>query len=548
MAVTTPSYRPASNLEIARAIRGEASNSYRSRVPEATQANIQNTLERMWDYVPNRNEFIDALVNRIGLTIGKSMTYNNPLAIFKRGMLTNGDTIEEIAVGLAQAHVYDTSREYLEKDIFGQYASEVQSRFHKINRAEWYAVTMNEDLLRRAFLNDDGLWNFAAQIMSSATNGDNTDEFLQTCALFSEYERLGGFFKVNVPDIRSAGSTEADAKTFLRSVRSISDTLPLMPSRHYNAAKMPVFSQKEELVLFMSPEAKAAMDVEALATLFNLEYGKAIERIILIPSEVMGIAGAQAILTTEDFFVITDTLISTTQAANPIGLYSNHFFHHHSIISASPFVPAILFTTEAGDVITMLDEPVTGVSEILVADAETGTTVTNLQRGKMYVAAADAETEGDNTAVRWELVSLAGGPLSARTNISQTGVISMSVDESSSSVKVLAYAVDAAYSDRETLKAEKTFGVVGTRIHVWPTDVSTDSDNDGLVEVTAKEPTRAGDVVTIPTVVGVQYKRDNVDVANGSTFTVTASTVVTAVARSGYELVTGSDASWTYLP
>ena len=83
-----------------------------------------------------------------------------------------------------------------------------------------------------------------------------------------------------------------------------------------------------------------------------------------------------------------------------------------------------------------------------------------------------------------------------------------------------------------------------------PAEVHEDADKDGMTEVTPDEPAfdTATDTVTIPSVTGVQYLKDGVNVVNGSEHVITASTVFTATARACYELDTGATASWTYAP
>src|SRR5690606_13770167 len=104
-------------------------------------------------------------------------------------------------------------------------------------------------------------------------------------------------------------------------------------SRNYNAAHMPVAADADELELFMTPEFQAAIDVEALANLFNVAYGEVNSRITVV--DKIGIPDVQAILTTRDFFVVADTYYDTTNQPNPVGLHENFFLHHHQIISAS---------------------------------------------------------------------------------------------------------------------------------------------------------------------------------------------------------------------
>ena len=541
MAVTVPPLRSMSNVAIANAIRGEASNVYQQNVPKATKANVQQTLKDMFNYRPSRNEFVDALVNRIGMSIAESKLYTNPLAKFKRGMLQYGDTIEEIVVGLAEANSYEGNRDYLEKVLFGQAANEVQSAFHKINRQEFFKVTVNETLLQRAFLEANGLWSFTSQLINSAVNADELNEFLVTTSLFRQYYDNDGFFKINTPDIHKAGVTETEVKTFLKSVRAMAETLPFY-SRHYNAAKMPVFANADELELFITPEAKATIDVDALAAAFNIDRADLPSRTTVIPRENFGIPNAQAILTTRDFFVISDTLLENTKTENAVGLYTNYFLHHHEVISASPFVPAILFTTEPGSVINIVESPVTSAKPLELANTA-GVTVTKLTRGALHAVYSEAittPTGGANNAVRYTIASK-GGTLDPRTVVDQNGIVTIAISEESTLITITASTVDG------TKSTSTDFPVIGVRSQVWPLSSNPDADEDNLLEVTPKPVTKSGATATIPKVKGVQYKAAGVDVDAG-TFPLTASTLFTAVATAGYELATGAVATWTLAP
>lgn len=530
-----------SNIEILNAIRGERTNAYQDRIPEATQANIDQVVQNLLDYAPDRNEFVDGLVNRIGLVLFKNQIWSNPLAQFKRGKLEYGDTIEEIMNGLLQARRYIAERDYLEKDIFGKEVPEVKVAYHKVDRQDYYKLTVVEADLRKAFLNPNGLMTFISNLINMAVTSDNWDEFLLMAGLFRNYYKAGGFFKLNVPDVGAEGSTEAEAKLSLRRLRTIAGNLKYL-SRHYNAAGLPVAATPDELILFITPEANAALDVEALAGAFNIEKANFTSRIIEIPKEHFP-AGAWGVLTTRDFFVVADSRLETTNAYNPVGLNTNYFLHHWEVISASLFVPAILLTTEAGDVIEDVDAPVTGVSALTAIDQD-GATVTNFVRGEMYEINAEPVTEGAATAVRYEITSLVTSRL---TRINNSGAIVIGYDETATSVTVTAFAIDSEIPEHS---ASATYDLDGDVITPWPNPtVLSDTDDDSLFEVTPKDLTvDENDDVKIPTVVGVQYKRAGVDVANGSVQHITASTEFTAVARTGYELATGATASWTLAP
>ncbi|QXG07738.1 major capsid protein [Curtobacterium phage Pize] len=472
-------FKAPNNVNILKTIRRNASSQYRERVQPATQANMAQTMAEIMDFQPNRNEFMDALVNRIGLVIARNRSWDNPLAKFKRGMMNFGESIEEVQTGLLESHIYDPQREYLERDLFGVETPDAKSAFHKINREEFYRVTINDQILKRAFLEEEGLSGYIAQLMSAPATSDAWDEFLMTCQLFRNYYDAGGFFKVQVPNIIGLDSDAADAQQTLRIIRGFIDNLPFLSTR-YNAARMPVFASPDELELFISPEANSALDVNALAAAFNIDRQKVNTRQTIIPQEYFNITGAQAILTTRDFFVIADTVYQTTSQPNAAGLTTNYFLHHHEILSASPFVPAVLFTTEPGDPIVINDPVVNSVQPITVKD-RAGTTVTDLARGDMYYVASGLNTtpEGSNEGV----VLTMSGSNSPFTRLDNNGGLLIGADETAEAIALTSTpSSDYIDSDNATNVAPAKLAVTlsGDVARFWPNPgVLDESDVEG---------------------------------------------------------------------
>lgn len=464
-----------SNVEILDVIRENASTVYQSRVPDATKAGIADTVSAMWNYAPTRNEFIDTLINQIGLIIIRDTTWQNPLAKFKRGLLTDGDTIEEIETGLLEAYTYDPKREYLEKAIFGTYENEVQSRFYKINRQNYYPLSVKEVLLRRAFNAAGGLTSFLQKLLAQPSTSDQWDEYLIMSSLFQTAYDADGFFKVNVPDIGSSGSTADDAKFMLREARTLAEKLTFL-SRDYNPAHMPVVAQPDQLELFLTPEVDAAMDVEALAAAFNIDKMQIGSRKTIVRQEDVKIPGFQGLLTTRDWFVCADTFMEMRNSQNPVALQQNFFWHHHQIHAISPFVPSILFTSEDdGTAITVIDYRVDGISAFTIADANADTvTDATVTRGDIYQVSAAATTSpvgGPNTAVRYSIT----GNQSPRTYITQTGILKIGEDEQASTIQVRATAVsDGSFTEVTalTVAGDLVTVTIGAAVDTTPSALS----------------------------------------------------------------------------
>lgn len=528
------------------AVRNVAGPEFAQRIPEATQVNIKANVEQMWNDTRLRNQFIDALVNRIGLTIYKNLSWTNPLAKFKRGMLTNGETIQEIMAGLLEAKSYDANRDELEHEIFGRMTPEVQVSYHHIDRQDRYKLTIPYNDLRQAFLTPNGLSEFVTNLMSSLQNSDQWDEYLIMSRLFAMFDEADAFFNVNVPDLSDFSvDSSLEARHMLKELKRFGNTLPFV-SRVYNPAGLPVAARRDEMELFVTASADSSMDVDALAAAFNIGRAEFASRKTVLPDGAFGIDGAQAILSTRDLFVCADNLIETTSIFNPATLHNNYWMHHWGVYSMSRFVPVVMFNSiRPSTVISETATTVTGMETITVNDLVDGewTSVSSVERGHSYSVFANATTSpegGPNDAVLYNVTGTQ--ELSQFTYITNNGDLKVGPDERNATLTVHTVSL---YNSEQS--ATKDVTVTGDLIIPWPNpEVIPDSDNDGLNEVTPVEPEFADNVITIPSVTGVQYKDGATNLNNGVQVTVTDTKTITAVARSGFELTSGATASWTF--
>ncbi len=336
-----------------------ATNDFQQRIPNPTQHGIDATIDALFDPM-NRNyfnQFIDVLIMRIGETYVHQQAWKNPLAVFKKSRLMYGSTLQEIIPKWIRAHSYIDDAE----DVFKMARPDVAQWFHSQNRRDRYDITVNRDELRSAFTEEGGLNRLVAAILEVPMNSDEYDEYQIMKELFAIYEQKWGFFKVQV----SAPTNQQTAQALLKQFRVYRRKLTY-PTTLYNSGQIedvPVFAKPSELVLFITPEVEASIDVDALAVLFHMEKAEVEQRVIVL--DEFPIDGAQAILTTDDFFMCKDTEYETTSIYNPKTLGQNYFLHHWGIYSISPFVPAILFTTNSATSVSTVTEAFEGISATL---------------------------------------------------------------------------------------------------------------------------------------------------------------------------------------
>ena len=82
----------ANGVNVLNVIRQNATAVYQDRIPEATAENLHEVGDAILTYEAQANEFVNALVNRIGLVILNNRMATNPLAALKKGRLAVGET------------------------------------------------------------------------------------------------------------------------------------------------------------------------------------------------------------------------------------------------------------------------------------------------------------------------------------------------------------------------------------------------------------------------------------------------------------------------
>lgn len=332
-------------------------NDFQQRIPDPTQHGIDATMDALFDPMNKAyyNQFVDSLIMRIGYTYVHQQAFSNPLGIFKKKKLMYGNSVQEMVPKWIRAHSYVDDAE----DVFKMARPDVATWYHSQNRRDRYDITINEQELRTAFTDSYGLNKLVAAFMNTPMNADEYDEYRIMLQLLAFYDNKWGFYKHH---LSAAPTDETTGKEFLTAVRSYAGKLRF-PNTIYNCKAIedvPVFVKPSELVLLLTPDTQAAIDVNTLASVFQLD--KADIRYRTVEVDEFPMPNVVAILTTEDFFQCYDTVYETTSMYNPKTLGTNYFLHHWGIYSVSPFVPAIAFTTDAATSVTTVTQKVTGIT------------------------------------------------------------------------------------------------------------------------------------------------------------------------------------------
>lgn len=356
------------SVDVLNAIRNSASINYRDYVPIATADadSIREIGATIMDYPALQNEFLNALVNRIGRVILTSKSYQNPWAMFKKGFLEFGETIEEVFTNLAKPFQFDPA--VAENEIFKREIPDVRSAFHVLNYQKFYKATVSQEQLRMAFMSWDGVTSLISSIVESMYTAANYDEFITMKYLLCRRMLSGEMYWGN-----PGGSDIIATKDIVKSIRNYSNMLTFL-SADYNLAGVYNSTKKDDQYIIIPSSMMAEIDVDVLAAAFNMDKVDFMGHVVLIDSfskpdiarlnelfkddptykepelsEWLPLGDVAAVLVDRDFFMIFDNLQNFTENYNGQGLYWNYFYHVWKTFSTSPYANAILFTTTGGE-------------------------------------------------------------------------------------------------------------------------------------------------------------------------------------------------------
>lgn len=365
-----------SSIDVLNAIRNSATVNYQNYVPIATSDpdNIREIGSIIMDMPQLQNEFLSALVNRIGRVILTSKMYSNPWEMFKKGMLEYGETIEEIFVNIAKPFQYDP--EVAETDVYKREIPDVRSAFHVMNYQKFYKATIQQEQLRQAFLSADGISQLIAGIVDQMYTAANYDEFLTMKYLLAKKILAGQFHPVTVDAL-----TAANSNAVTTTIKETSNMM-VFPSTEYNPAGVFQHTDYNDQYLIVSAKAKAIIDVNTLAAAFNMDKADFMGHVVTIDSfgsldiarlnvlfaddptyteigsaELEALAAIPAVSVGRDWFMVYDNLMQFTENYNGQGLYWNYFYHVWKIFSSSPFENAVVYVPETPGVTSVTVSP-----------------------------------------------------------------------------------------------------------------------------------------------------------------------------------------------
>ena len=330
------------NIQFLNAIRAVASAEYKGRIPMATQTNIQNIMTTIMDYSATKEEFTNTILNKIVRTKVLNKAYENSLKFFKKEPLPFGKTIEGVFVDLIKAKNFNENFGTGNNEATSLLAKEtapVKVEYYSENFKHKYKLSISDEQLKSAFMSADGLSQMTQGLIRSATSSSEYDEYMMIKTLIgasvSKEVEIQGLFALD---------ENAQAKKITKTVQALVNKFRFM-STEYNKQGVHTHCQPSDCVIITTPDQLANLNVELLATAFNVPYAEMPSRIVVIDSFLKADGSDDTdtvcIVADMDLVQFRNTLDTWETFRNPDGLMTNMFHHVWGSACGCGFVNAV---------------------------------------------------------------------------------------------------------------------------------------------------------------------------------------------------------------
>lgn len=334
----------------------EGSNDFQQRIPNPDISGYAASVRALFDPYNGDllNGFSNLLVGFMGNYV-ESKLFENPLRELKKPASEFGSTERHVAVKYMKAHSCKLDDETLLK----LESPEFREWFYSVNQHRRYEFSWSRYELNRVMSEGSGygLDNLLSATLDQQRSSDNYDEMQVMINTFAMADKYYTLYRHN---ITAAPTTKELGQELLVKIRADAGMMQF-PSMRYNQIDVPVFESPRTLVLWVTPDTSAYLDVMALAELFHVERAEVNFRKIIIPE--FPIPNVYAALTSEDFIYARDVWYGIEPPFyNPSTRTYKYYLFHDQMIGMNPAANCILYTTDEGTGIPVIKMTTTGMS------------------------------------------------------------------------------------------------------------------------------------------------------------------------------------------
>ena len=260
---------------------------YQEQIPVVSELTSSQAYGQALLSLPSdmRNKFISSLVNRISYTAFEVKYFNNPFKDLQRNELPLGAIGQNIYINPARGRVYNIDDF---AGLLAKYEFDIKSEYTPINFDVQYPVTIVRKELEKAFTSWGDLERFLSGITTSLYNGAYIDDYKFTKKLITNAYTQNAV-QMETYSFAGATPTADELKGLVKKLRTDYKNFQI-PSVNYNAwAKVGGYgraivswSDPEDIIVFVNNQLGADIDVDVLASAFNMNKTDVVGRIYYV--------------------------------------------------------------------------------------------------------------------------------------------------------------------------------------------------------------------------------------------------------------------------
>lgn len=278
------------------------------------------------------NQFLGTVVNKIGRQDYASKGYLNPLAKFKKGFISGANEIEEIYV----ARVQGLAQDYDGTTTKARKKPTIKTLYHTQSFGKCYSASVSDKQVRQAFLTDGGVKKIADEILTQQHTGVNYEEFVE---MKKSLEGFAAALPTGVKRVITEVTDTATAKSFVKTVKK---DIGKMQFRSTTYCANEQHTDEKDLILFVCVDYLSEIDVELLASAFNISKAEIPTRIV--PVDGFTNAKLRAVLLDYNAIKVFDTLYNNEQERNAQGMFTTYHLNVEKIISYSTLYNGVSYS------------------------------------------------------------------------------------------------------------------------------------------------------------------------------------------------------------
>lgn len=292
------------------------------------------------DFEPSNIEEMGGMIGKVAEQVIRGVEAVNPLNVFDKNYVENGDTVEQAVILMAEGRAYD--KQGLQA-LTRKTPSLAVRYFREWNRLV-YDTSVDIPEIRKVLLTGKGAEDVSTKIVSALSEGDTNDKYQYTKELFKfgRQDQDGKVF-VKLDDVAYDNGIDYQAVLV-----KIKDTVKGMQfvNTTYNTAGIKRKTIADDIYIVMDYELKNRLDVEELSGVFNLDKADIKNKIIEIDGGTETIGGKKVypVYIVDKWAVLNYTrLFEMADQKNADGLFWNYFLHTDRMYALSQLFDGCYF-------------------------------------------------------------------------------------------------------------------------------------------------------------------------------------------------------------